>query len=660
MNRPHPWTPVLIVAVLAAVSTAAAQDTVRLERGRTIERDLPASAAHAYTLALGARQFVYGVADQLSVDVVVTVYAPSGRRVATFDSPARGPEPFQFATDAAGIYRIEITPFEQEHGRYTLTAHRIEPLAPTPAGRVDQIMAAYGAPGAPGGVVAVTRGGELVFARGYGLADLESATPNTPRTVYHMASVSKQFTAFAIVRLAAEGKLALDDDVRAFIPELHDFGRTLTLRHLLTHTSGLRDQWDLWILSGGRMDDVIRQADLLRLITRQRELNFEPGAEHLYSNTGYTLAATVVERVSGRPFREWMQEFVFTPLGMHATQIYDDHERLVPGRAYSYATAGGGGYRKAVLSYANAGATSLFTTAEDLAKWIRNFHTHQVGGVGVWEQLQERGVLSRGDTLEYALGIVIGTHRGLRRIQHGGADAGYRTNVAYYPDIDAGVIALGNVGSFPAGRVATEVAEAFFGDRMTAPPPTVDSVPERGVAVPEARLDAIVGAYAIEGGARVEVRRDGDVLVTQVERQPPRLLVALTDTLFRVRDGEITFAFHLEPDGRVLRGTISQDGGTPIRRVEPWTPSPGELAAYTGRYHSVELETAYVVSADSGRLVARPRRHDDIALTPREKDRFAGGGFVESVVFTRDGAGVLTGMLVSTGRSRRLRFERQE
>ena len=194
-----------------------------------------------------------------------------------------------------------------------------------------------------------------------------------------MASVSKQFTAFAVVLLSLEGKLGLDDDVRKYLPEVPDFGHAITLRHLLNHTSGIRDQWALWAMSGGRMDDVIRQQDLMRLVTRQRELNFEPGAEHLYSNTGYMLLSEVVTRASGRPFGEWMKANVFEPLGMSSTQIYDDHERLVPGRAYSYQYARSG-LSKAVLSYANSGATSLFTTASDLARWLRNFRTGQVGG----------------------------------------------------------------------------------------------------------------------------------------------------------------------------------------------------------------------------------------------------------------------------------------
>ena len=382
----------------------------------------------------------------------------------TFDGPARGPEQFQFETAKAGLYRISVAPFEKEQGEYTVRILRQEPLADTPAGKVDQMMAPYRAD-TPGGVVAVVRGGEIVFGAGYGLANVEYGVPNTKSTPYHMASVSKQFTALAVVLLSLEGKLGLDDDVRKYLPQVPDFGHTITLRHLLNHTSGIRDHWTLWAMSGGRMDDVIRQQDLMRLVTRQRDLNFEPGAEFLYSNTGYLLLSEVVTKVSGRPFGEWMKANVFEPLGMSSTQIYDDHERLVPGRAYSYQYSKDG-LSKAVLSYANSGATSLFTTAEDLARWLRNFRTGQVGGKRAIELLQVQGVLNDGKTIDYALGVGIGEQKGLRRIAHGGGDAGYRTWLAYYPEIDAGVVVLGNIASFDAGGIGARVAEAFFAADM--------------------------------------------------------------------------------------------------------------------------------------------------------------------------------------------------
>ena len=528
---------------------------------------------------------------------------------------------------------------------------------------VDALMAGIAEDG-PGGVVAVYRGGEVVFAEGYGLADVEHGVPNTPSTPYHVASVSKQFTAFAVALLADQGRLSLDDDVRRHLPELPDFGHPVTLRHLATHTSGLRDHWTLWAMGGGRMDDVIRQGDLLRLVERQRELNFAPGTEHLYSNTGYLLLAEVVARVTGEPFGAWMGAAVFGPLGMADTQVLDDHERIVPGRAASYYRADGE-LKRAVLSFANAGATGLVTTAEDLAHWLRNLATHEVGGPAVASAMLERGVLASGDTLDYALGVVVDEHRGLRRVRHGGSDAGFRTFLAYYPEIDAGVVALGNVASFDAG-VATAVAETVFGEHMDPAPAPQPPPADLDVRVPSARLDAYAGAYRIENGPVVTVTRAGDGLAMRVEGWPQAPLAALADTLFRVDvpGVDVRAGFHVGPDGQVEGGTFYQDGrGTPLQRLgaSAWDPGPEALAALAGRYASSELDTAYEARVDGGRLVLVHRRHGEIALTPLADGAFAGDvWFLRTVAFERDAAGRATAMRASSDRVRDLRFDRQE
>lgn len=569
MNR----FPCLLALLVLAAGPLHGQAPIGLTRGRTVDGELARGDTVRYTVALGARRFVYGEVDQRTVDAVVTVLGPDGRRIDRIDGPSRGPEPFQFRTAEAGAYRIEITGYQEAAGRYAITLQRIEPQATSPAGRVDQLMAPYTGTDRPGAVVAVTRGGEVVFARGYGMANLEDGVPNTPATIFHVASVSKQFTAFAIAMLADRGRLALGDDVRRHLPEMPDFGRTITLRHLLNHTSGLRDQWELWGMSGGLLDDVIRQQDLLRLIVRQRELNFEPGAEYLYSNSGFTVLAEVVARVSGQPFPDWMRENVFAPLGMNATQVYDDHQRLVPGRAYSY-QSGAGGVRKSVLSYANMGATSLFTTAPDLARWLRNWRTGTVGGPRVLAMMQERGVLTRGDTLPYALGIGVDTWRGQRVLFHSGSDAGYRAFLSYFPALDAGVIVLSNSAGLNSSAVANGVAEAFL-ERDLAP------------AAPSAPT-------------------------------PPA-----------------------------------------AARREPWRPSAADLAAYAGAYLSDELETIYTVVVDSGRLIARHRRHGDIPLQPVEPDLFERGQwYFGRARFERDSAGRVAAMRLSTSRTRNVLFRR--
>ena len=530
--------PSLLVSAAALVASVAlplhAQHATPLARGRTLSGHLEHGDTVRYAVALGARQFVYGEAGQKTVDLVVTIFGPDGRRIGAFDGPARGVEPFQFSSTEAGTYRIEITPFEQETGDYDLVLRQVEPLATQPAARVDQLMSRWSGRDRPGGVVAVTRGGRIVFQKAWGMADLEDGIPNSAATIFHVASLSKQFTAFAIAMLADQGRLTLQDDVRRWLPNVPDFGQPVTLRHLLNHTSGLRDQWELWSMAGGRLDDVIRQEDLLRLVERQRELNFAPGAEYLYCNTGYMLLSEVVGKAGDRAFPAWMQANVFGPLGMRATQVYDDDERLVPGRAYSY-QSGADGWRKSPLNYSNMGATSLFTTVGDLALWLRNWHTAEVGGPRVIAMMQQRGVLNRGDTISYALGIGVGTYRGRRLLEHGGADAGYRTSIRYFPEFDGGVVVLGNAASFDAGGISLQVAEAFFEADLGPPPVAAAPAPPPAVAAQgwapdSAALAAFTGRYlsdeletmytvTLDSGRLVaHHRRNGDITLRPVAR----------------------------------------------------------------------------------------------------------------------------------------------
>ena len=340
--------------------------------------------------------------------------------------------------------------------------------------RIDSILAPWSAPDRPGVAVAVLKDGQVVLERGYGSAQLEHRIPVTPATVFHVASVTKQFTAFGAAMLAQQGKLSLDDNVRSHIPELPDFGKPVTVRQLIHHTSGIRDQWELLAMAGWRLDDVITKDHILRMLTRQRELNFEPGSEHLYSNSGYSLLAEIVERVGGMPFPEWMEQNVFRPLGMTSTHMHVDHEHIVPGRAYSYRRGDDGQWRNAVLSYANAGATSLFTTAGDLARWLNNYETAQLGGPALIAQMRERAVLTNGDTIPYAFGIVRGQYRGQTHWSHSGGDAGFRSFVVHFPAARLGVAVVSNDAAFRT-RVARDIADLYL-DAMGAP--TADPEPQ--------------------------------------------------------------------------------------------------------------------------------------------------------------------------------------
>ena len=289
------------------------------------------------------------------------------------------------------------------------------PSSDTTTRAVDRVFAAWQSTDGPGCALGVSRNGRAVYEHGYGMANLETGTPITPSSIFHVASVSKQFTAAAIMLLARDGKLSLDDDVRKYIPELPDYGVRITIRHLLTHTSGLRDQWNLLALARGRFEeDRITEADVMDIVPRQKALNFTPGAEYLYSNTGYTLAAVIVKRVSGKSLREFADERIFRPLGMTSTHFHDDYTMLVPGRTSAYASRGSG-WRVSIPNYDTYGATSLFTTVGDLLKWEANFDAPVVGDRALLDQMQTSGRLTHFVAGLGTSGTFIGTGRRLRK-----------------------------------------------------------------------------------------------------------------------------------------------------------------------------------------------------------------------------------------------------
>jgi CubicO group peptidase (beta-lactamase class C family) len=650
---------------LSPVNANSSEKIANLKVGQLETATIGKGDIHSYSLNLKENQFVLGEAMQIEVDAIVTIYDPAGHLVNSFDGPSTGSEGFQFNSKVSGEYKITVSPFEETKGKYSLKIFVAEPIATTPEGKVDQAMAIYN-DSSPGGVVAVVRDGKIDFVKGYGMANVEYNIPNTASTPYHMASVSKQFTAYAIAMLAKDGKLSIDDDVRKHLPNLADFGKTITLRHLLNHTSGLRDHWNLWAMSGGRMDDVIRQQDLIRLIERQRELNFAPGEEHLYSNTGYLLLSEVVSTVSGEEFGVWMHKHVFKPLGMNSTQIYNNHERIVKGRAYSYHNSNEG-LAKSVLSYANSGATSLFTTAEDLALWLQNFHTGEVGGMSVIKEVQVQGILNNGKEIDYALGVAIGKQGGLRKISHGGADAGFRTSLSYYPKINSGVIILGNISSFPARSLSNTVAESFFESEMTVKAKhevKKDNTENKSVSrIPEEIGKPLIGKFIVENGPTATITYEDGKLTVRTDSGNEFDLLNLGDNLFKldIPDADIRIQFAQEQNGEVNRATLHQNGETPMRRMEEWTPDKKELSQFVGRYYSDELETFYSIAFEEDELYVKHRRHGNFALTPKERNSFGSNRwYLGDLKFADDVDGKFKSLSMSNGRVRHLKFKRTE
>jgi CubicO group peptidase (beta-lactamase class C family) len=311
---------------------------------------------------------------------------------------------------------------------------------------VDSVLAPFASPQTPGCAVGVSRAGSLVFAKGYGMADLEHDTPITPDTRFNIASVSKQFTAMSIVLLSLDGRLSLDDSIRKWVPEVPSFGTVITLRQLLTHTSGLRDYFTLLAVSGWPSDGQLTERQFLTLVGRQKNLNFAPGDEFLYSNTGYALLSIVVRRASGQSLRSFAAERIFKPLGMTHTEFRDDHTALIPQRALGYEPSGST-YRINQPETDVVGDGGVYSTVEDLAKWDANFRSGRVGGQRAIAMLQEPARLNNGQTIPYALAMTIGEFHGLKTYSHSGAYGGYRSTLLRFPQRDMTIITLCNTSS---------------------------------------------------------------------------------------------------------------------------------------------------------------------------------------------------------------------
>jgi len=526
--------------------------------------------------------------------------------------------------------------------------------------RVDKLFALWNKPESPGCSLAVIKDGSIVYERGYGAADLDHDIPNAPGTVFHVASLSKQFTAMSVLLLAQQGKLSLDDQVRKYIPELGDFGKPLTIRHLLHHTSGLRDQWNLLIMSGWRLsEDVVRDDDVLDLVSRMKALNFNPGAEHLYSNTGYTLLAQIVKRVSGQTLREFADASIFKPLGMTHTFFRDDHAVIVKNQAYAYNPGPGGAFKLSVPNYDTVGASSLLTTVEDLARWDQNFYDYRVGGKSLVEQMQVPGVLNGGEKITYAMGLAVLKYKGLNVVEHSGGDAGYRSHLMRFPDQRFSVACLCNAGNANPSALARQVAGIYLAGQLVDE--VNQSAPVAEVKLSEQQLAGKLGVYWSSDSsdlARITLT-NGKLFIAAAGGSSD--LAPLGENRFRInaRRGEISFESRKPGSGERL--VLALEGSPPViyEAVNSAAPTVEQLAEYAGAYYSDEIDSTYRVAVEEGKLKLLRKKFPPVPLQPAFTDAFTTGSLLGTIKFTRDRQQHVIGFIASGGRIRNLRFEKQ-
>lgn len=499
----------------------------------------------------------------------------------------------------------------------------------------------------PGCALGISQNGTLT-TRAWGMADLERDVPNTPGTIFESGSAAKQFTAAAVLLLVREGKLSLDDPVRKHIPELPDYGAPLTLRHALQHTAGLRDWGDLVAVEGWpRGERNYTNAHTVALLAQQRALNFMPGTNWSYSNSGYILAAEVVARVSGKSLAQFSMERLFVPLKMKNTRWRDDHKAIVKGRALAYANVRDG-YRTDMPNENNHGAGGLLTTVEDFLIWTEAINRPGFFDAEFLRTMHEPAKLAGGTTYPYSLGLQHRIWRGVREVHHGGATAGYRTEVAAFPDQQLHLAVLCNVTNANAGAALHNVAALLLGDALKR---AEEQRPAHKLT--DAEREAFVGLYrdprAI--GARRIVKDDKSPSGLRVQDGPP--LLALDATTLTTAGG-----LRFERNAKGM--TVTNVSGPPQQwdKVSPAAPDAAALREFEGRYVSDEVRAEYTVKVVDGNLTLAQPPKTIMRLNPVTADLFE--SVAVGITFLRNGSGNVTGLAIGTDRMWRLEMRRVE
>ncbi len=328
--------------------------------------------------------------------------------------------------------------------------------------KVDSLFTEWNSPNHPGGTIGIMQDGKLIFCRSYGLASLEFLVPNSNSTRYNIASISKQFTAFGILLLEKEGKLSVSDDIHLYLKELPDFGREITIEHMIHHTSGLRSLHSMLQLAGWRDDDLRTNDDLMRFMVRQKDLNFDPGDQYMYCNTGYIMMSEIIERLTGEDFAQWMSENVFIPLGMYNTYVEDKYNRVVTENATSYMGSDKRGFEREIDYWGYVGSGNIHSTAEDILIWQKNFYAPVDRYRPIFKKMETREILNSGDTIPYAFGVNVDMYKGNKRISHGGSIGGYRSTSATFPGDRLSVVVLTNFSSSSTSAMGNRVADIML------------------------------------------------------------------------------------------------------------------------------------------------------------------------------------------------------
>ena len=541
------------------------------------------------------------------------------------------------------------------------TAQSNQFISDSTKNKIDSLLKQWDSPNTPGGAVGIIRNDSLIYARGYGMADLEQKISITPQSVFYMCSLTKQFTGYSIALLIRHGKVKLDDDIHVYLPWMPDFGKRITVSNLLHHTSGIRDDISLAAIAGLSLDGMLTQDGALQLLKKQRTLNFEPGEKFSYSNSNYILLAEIVKKVSGQSFRAFVDSAIFKPLAMINSKIVDDNQEVVTNRVPSYYSPDGKTYKNIYQNIYTLGDGGLFTNIDDMARWAMNFYNTKAGDQNDIELTTQKGKLNNGKENAYAFGIAIDSNRGWKRLSHNGGLAGYNTVINIYPDLKIAFIVFGNGGDGSAYGKPDELAELFIPDNRKKSPSSNSNPFQRDSA--DTYLDNLE-KYKILTGDYIE--QDGYHISCAIKNNQ----LWVNDRLLLAHDSGYHFTlsfyspakydFHVTTSGGYLELT-SPEFEKPLHMVKAdrdTTSSDAVLAQYVGNYYCPELDCNHQIVLKNHRLYFTNNNRPDAAIRLFGKDYMQSDGDMDNIVVSRKKNGDIQGFELNDGSTEHLRFNK--
>ncbi|WP_353777499.1 serine hydrolase [Winogradskyella sp. 3972H.M.0a.05] len=553
--------------------------------------------------------------------------------------------------------------FTQSRNNLPLIFRRSEKVKQSPEtieGKIDEIFASWDNPKTPGGTIGVMKNGEVIYSKAFGMASLEYDVPNATETIFNIGSVSKQFTAMGIVLLHEQGKLSVDDDIRKYLTDLPDFGHEITIRHLLHHTSGLRSLHALFGIAGWRGDDTRTNADLRRVMKYQKDLNFKPGEEYLYCNTGYMFMADIIEKVTGEKFTDWMKKSVFDPLGMTNSYAEDKYNRIVPNNATSY-HYNAGTFERAVEYWGYVGSGNVHSNISELLNWLTNFYAPKEGWENAFKMLETLDTFNDGSHNSYAFGVIVDEFNGKKRIQHNGAVGGFRASAVTFPEEKLSIVILSNFSAANVGQKNNAVTRLLIKDDGNQNTEFTSKLPD-AISLSSKDLKKFEGQFwnNKESYAR-KIYVENDTL--RYHRTPGNVskLVPIGKSKFKMIDVQVDLVTEFEfknnkPERMLVK--INDDAPIVMDAFEAFTPSVNDYNKYVGTYFSPELETQYRFYVEGDQLKWRHIRHGEFPVQFIGKDILQ---MIPGVVIKlkRNSQDNIEGFFVTNGRVRNLWFKKE-